>query len=97
MTVLQIVRLDNGDVVLVEVDDPAADVDTSEPIVSIRFAPEVQDMLGDDALVVAEAMLDAATECIYAAGDEDAVLEGDTDPADGDGALGDSSQPVVVH
>ena len=55
-TVLEITQLSNGDVVLREADDEG------EPIVQIRFSDEVRDMLGEDLVGVAEAMIDAATE-----------------------------------
>ena len=55
-TVLEITQLRNGDVVLREADDQG------EPLVRIRFSGEVKDMLGDDLVGVAEAMIDAATE-----------------------------------
>lgn len=38
--------------------------DIEKPLVSIRFSPEVRDMLGDDSLGVAEAMIEAATAYI---------------------------------
>lgn len=54
-TVLEITQLDNGDVVLRDADQEG------EPLVRIRFSAEVMDMLGDDLLGAAEAMIDAAT------------------------------------
>lgn len=80
MKILEIVCLENGDVVLVEATgDAEVDVrdvsdvpvtesrrvgDADQPLVSIRFSPEVRDMLGDDSLGVAEAMIEAATAYI---------------------------------
>ena len=64
--VFEITQLADGDVVLREADDEG------EPLVRIRFSPEVKDMLGDDAVVVAEAMIDAAA----------AFLEADPDDQD---------------
>lgn len=80
MKILEIVCLENGDVVLVEAagdaDVDVSDVsdakvtenrrigDAEKPLVSIRFSPEVRDMLGDDSLGVAEAMIEAATAYI---------------------------------
>ena len=61
--VFEIARLSNGDVVLRDADEGG------EPLVRIRFSRELQDMLGDDAVPVAEAMIEAATDFI--AGDED--------------------------
>ena len=74
-------QLENGDVVLVEGDDAPQELSSQEPIVSIRFASEVQDMLGEDVLAVAEAMLDAATELIYAPAEEGAGAIDFTDVA----------------
>ncbi len=54
-TVLEITQLTNGDIVLREAEDEG------EPLLSIRFSDEVRDMLGDDLVGVAEAMIDAAT------------------------------------
>ena len=55
-TVLEITQLTNGDVVLREADDEG------EPLLCIRFSDEVKDMLGDELVGVAEAMIDAATD-----------------------------------
>ena len=55
-------RLPNGDIVLRDAEDGR------EPLVRIRFSREVQDMLGEDLLSVAEAMIEAATDHI--AGDD---------------------------
>ena len=60
--VLEITRLPNGDIVLRDAEDGR------EPLVRIRFSREVQDMLGEDLLSVAEAMIEAATDHI--AGDD---------------------------
>ncbi len=54
-TVLEITQLNNGDIVLREAQED------SEPLLCIRFSDEVRDMLGDDLVGVAEAMIDAAT------------------------------------
>jgi hypothetical protein len=61
--VLEITRLSNGDIVLRDADDGR------EPLVRIRFSREVRDMLGEDVLPVAEAMIEAATDHI--AGDDE--------------------------
>ena len=72
---LEIVRLSNGDIVLRDSDDSRGPVrgpllgSLREPLVRIRFSREVRDMLGDDVLRVAEAMIEAATDHI-AGGDE---------------------------
>jgi hypothetical protein len=62
--VFEITQLVDGDVVLREADDEG------EPLVRIRFSSEVKDMLGDDAVVVAEAMIDAAAAFLEADPDE---------------------------
>ena len=62
--VLEITRLPNGDIVLRDAEDGR------EPLVRIRFSREVRDMLGEDLLSVAEAMIEAATDHI--AGDDSA-------------------------
>jgi hypothetical protein len=54
--VLEITQLDNGDIVLRETDEG------SEPLISVRFSEEVRDMLDQDLIGVAEAMIDAATD-----------------------------------
>ena len=59
---LEITRLPNGDIVLRDAEDGR------EPLVRIRFSREVRDMLGEDLLSVAEAMIEAATDHI--AGDD---------------------------
>jgi hypothetical protein len=55
-TVLEITQLTNGDVVLRDAGEEG------EPLVRIRFSGEVRDMLGDELVGVAEAMIDAATD-----------------------------------
>ncbi len=64
-TILEITQLNNGDIVLREAEDEG------EPLLCIRFSDEVRDMLGDDLVSVAEAMIDAATEFL----DEDYIPE----------------------
>ena len=95
---LEITQLENGDIVLREADDEAAEkleageqeqgligatsadqresdqkdisrparhgstARVREPLVRISFSEEVRDMLGDDMVGVAEAMIDAATD-----------------------------------
>lgn len=54
--VLEITQLDNGDIVLRETNDEG------EPLISVRFSDEVRDMLDQDLIGVAEAMIDAATD-----------------------------------
>jgi hypothetical protein len=76
-TVLEITQLNNGDVVLREADKEG------EPLLKIRFSSELRDMLGEDLVGVAEAMIDAATD----------FLEGDPEPVLDDGI----SEPPVVH
>ncbi|MCZ6711978.1 MAG: hypothetical protein O7B25_16555 [Gammaproteobacteria bacterium] len=55
MSTLEISQLANGDVVLRDPDEEG------EPLVQIRFSAEVKDMLGEELVGVAEAMIDAAT------------------------------------
>ena len=82
---LEIIQLDNGDVVLREASDSESEspnpsdivlgnrtTTDKEPLVRIRFSPEVNEMLGDNAVGVAEAMIDAAA----------AFLEADPDDQD---------------
>ena len=59
-TVLEITQLSNGDIVLREAEAEAEA--GGEPLLCIRFSNEVRDMLGDDLVRVAEAMIDAATD-----------------------------------
>ena len=70
--VLEITRLPNGDIVLRDAEDGREPLrgPLREPIVRIRFSREVRDMLGEDLLSVAEAMIEAATDHI--AGDDSA-------------------------
>lgn len=53
---LEITQLENGEIVLKETDDE------SEPLIRLRFSEEVREMLGQDLVGVAEAMIDAATD-----------------------------------
>ena len=71
-TVLEIAQLNNGDIVLREAEDEG------EPLVCIRFSDEVRDMLGDDLVGVAEAMIDAATAFL---GEEPIPEQGRPSPA----------------
>lgn len=74
-----------------------------QPLVSIRFSPEVRDMLGDDVLGVAEAMIEAATAYISDEagsthgefGLELAADRGGPDVDDIDDYI--STAPVVLH
>ena len=68
--VLEITRLPNGDIVLRDAEDGREPLrgPLREPFVRIRFSREVRDMLGEDLLSVAEAMIEAATDHI--AGDD---------------------------
>lgn len=63
--VFEITRLPNGDVVLRDTDEGG------EPLLRIRFSRELQDMLGEDLVPVAEAMIEAATDQIAADEDPD--------------------------
>lgn len=63
--VFEIARLANGDVVL---RDPE---EGGEPLLRIRFSRELQEMLGDNVVPVAEAMIEAATDQITSEADTD--------------------------
>lgn len=90
---LEITQLENGDIVLREARDEAADEQIPirggtavigrsserEPLVRISFSDEVRDMLGGELVEVAEAMIDAATD--YLGGDDEAA----------------GAEPPVVH
>jgi hypothetical protein len=67
--VLEITQLDNGDIVLQETGDEG------EPLISVRFSDEVRDMLDQDLIGVAEAMIDAATDYLSGEPPEEEVLE----------------------
>jgi len=67
--VLEITQLDNGDIVLRETDDAA------EPLISVRFSDEVRDMLDQDLIGVAEAMIDAATDYLSGEAPEEEAAE----------------------
>jgi len=84
-TVLEITQLRNGDVVLREADDQG------EPLVRIRFSGEVKDMLGDDLVGVAEAMIDAATE--FLEDEPSGLADGFGDSFDDD--LEEEAPPIV--
>lgn len=59
-----------------------------EPLLRISFSPEVRDMLGDDLVGVAEAMIDAATD----------YLGGETIEIDAEEMERDASPPApVIH
>lgn len=83
---LEITQLENGDIVLRETDgepESAQEADSNpgklrEPLVRISFSDEVRDMLGEELVGVAEAMIDAATDFL---GDDvvDADAELDTE------------------
>lgn len=65
---LEITQLENGEIVLKETDDE------SEPLIRLRFSEEVREMLGQDLVGVAEAMIDAATDYLSSeAATEEAV------------------------
>jgi len=60
---LEITQLEDGEIVLKETDDE------SEPLIRLRFSEEVREMLGEDLVGVAEAMIDAATDFLSAEAD----------------------------
>lgn len=89
---------------VVETDREELQEESQEPpLVSIRFSPEVRDMLGDDTLGVAEAMIEAATAYISDEADStngDFGLELTADRTDSDLDEFDdhlSTTPVVLH
>ena len=84
-TVLEITQLDNGDIVLREADE------TGEPLVRIAFSNEVRDMLGDELIGVAEAMIDAATDFLST---DSAYFDAGMD---GDLESDDESHAPVIH
>jgi len=67
--VLEITQLDNGDIVLRETNDDG------EPLISVRFSDEVRDMLDQDLIGVAEAMIDAATDYLSGEPVEEEAVE----------------------
>jgi len=78
--VLEITQLDNGDIVLRETDEG------SEPLISVRFSDEVREMLDEDLIGVAEAMIDAATDYLG------------TEPAEEENEAVDAVEPPpVIH
>ncbi len=72
--ILEITQLDNGDIVLRENEDDL------EPLISLRFSDEVREMLGQDLLGVAEAMIDAATDFLSTEPPEEDRPEADAPP-----------------
>jgi hypothetical protein len=64
---------------------------SSEPLVRIRFSREVNDMLGPDAVGVAEAMIDAATDFLDGLGDN--TVEGE----EGEESPEAATVPPIVH
>lgn len=72
---LEIAKLPNGDIVLRD------SKEGGEPLVRIRFSREIRDMLGEDAVPVAEAMIEAATDQIAGEREfEDGAAELDPPP-----------------
>ena len=78
--VLEITQLDNGDIVLRETDQGG------EPLISVRFSEEVREMLNQDLIGVAEAMIDAATDYLGGEPVEEEVEEIDA-----------TDLPPVIH
>lgn len=78
--VLEITQLDNGDIVLRETDEG------SEPLICVRFSEEVREMLDQDLIGVAEAMIDAATDYLGSEPTEEDSDEGEVIEA-----------PPVIH
>ena len=89
---LEITQLENGDIVLREAHDDADDEQSTqidvtdpivegsslrEPLVRISFSSEVKDMLGNELVGVAEAMIDAATDFL---GSDTIEIEADPAP-----------------
>jgi hypothetical protein len=98
---LEITQLDNGDVVLREARDEQEETEAvgvprlknigaaAEPLVRIRFSSDVKDMLGDELVGVAEAMIDAATDYLDAES-----LDPDSEEAQQEA---ESTIPPVIH
>jgi hypothetical protein len=61
---LEIVQLDNGDVVLQRPTPEGVTATADDALVRMRFSPEMLDVLGDDLLQVAEAMVEAAADAL---------------------------------
>lgn len=91
---LEISQLDNGDVVLREAEDEGDSPVVGDPIVSIRFSEEVRDMLGEELVSVAEAMIDAATDFLdnLDTPEDGSALTGSDDGSDDDAPL---ENPVI--
>jgi len=68
LSVLEIVRLTNGDIALIEPDS------NEEPLVLVRFSKRIQDMLGEDSVAIAEAMIEAATDLMDVSYEDDVEL-----------------------
>jgi hypothetical protein len=83
-SLFEIVQLDNGDVVLRRCRG------SDEPLVRLRFSPQMLDRLGDDLLDVAEAMLDAAADAVAELHERD-----DGDVEDGWSLLDDEGGPTL--
>jgi len=72
---LEITQLENGEIVLRETDDE------TEPLIRLKFSEEVREMLGQDLVGVAEAMIDAATDYLSSEATEVEVADADTEDA----------------
>lgn len=83
-SLFEIVQLDNGDVVLRRCRG------NDEPLVRLRFSPQMLDRLGDDLLDVAEAMLDAAADAVAELHERD-----DGEVEDGWSLLDDEGGPTL--
>jgi hypothetical protein len=83
-SLFEIIQLENGDVVLRRCRG------TDEPLVRLRFSAQMLDMLGDDLLDVAEAMLDAAADAVADLHERD-----DGEVEDGWTLLGDGGGPTL--
>lgn len=77
---LEIVQLSNGDVILQRPSPEGVATSEEDALVRMRFSPEMLDVLGDDLLEVAEAMVEAAADAMgdlqARSGDVDAEDEG---------------------
>lgn len=61
---LEIMQLDNGDVILQRPSPEGVRAADEDALVRMRFSPEMLDVLGEDLLQVAEAMVEAAADAL---------------------------------
>ena len=91
---LEIVQLSNGDVILQRPSPDGVVASDEDALVRMRFSPEMLDVLGDDLLEVAEAMVEAAADAMG----ELQARNGDADGAgDGLGLLANRRRGPTLH